>query len=271
MNQVLAFKQEAEDNITALFEDKKLQDFAMEFLKESGLKKYSYNFTALGRPIIQYPQDMVAMQELIWSVRPDLIIEMGVAHGGSLIANAAALAQLDYCDAVERGETLDPKASKRKVLGVDIDIRQHNREEIEKHPMAHHIDMIEGSSIDPDIIAQVQTYAKDYSTILVSLDSNHTHEHVMAELEAYAPLTSVGSYCIVYDGSIEDMPSDMFDNRPWGKGNNPKTALHEYLKRLESEDIKAADGQKLKLEIDKRLESKILITVASDGYLKRVA
>ena len=271
MNQILTFKKEVENNLEILSKDTSLQAFAMEFLKESGLRNYSYNFTALGRPIIQYPQDMVAMQELIWSVRPDLIIETGIAHGGSLIANAAALAQLDYCDAVQAGKTLDPKASKRKVLGIDIDMRAHNRAEIEKHPMVHHIDMIEGSSIAPDMVAKVYDYAKDFSTILISLDSNHTHDHVLAELKAYAPLTSIGSYCIVYDSSIEDMPEDMYNDRPWGKGNNPKTALHKYLKYLGNEDIKAADGKRLKLEIDKRIESKILITVAADGYLKRIS
>jgi cephalosporin hydroxylase len=271
MDPILEFKQEVEENITVLCEDKNLHNLGIDFIRETGFKNYSYNFTALGRPIIQYPQDMIAMQEIIWNIRPDLIIEMGIAHGGSLIANAAALAQLDYCDAVEAGKTLDPKATKRKVLGVDIDIRAHNKAEIEKHPMAHHIDMIEGSSIDSDIISQVHDYAKDFSTILVSLDSNHTHDHVLAELKAYAPLTSVGSYCIVYDSSIEHMPDDMFNDRPWGKGNNPKTALHEYLRILEAENVKAVDGQRLKLKIDERIESKILVTVASDGYLKRVA
>ena len=231
---------------------------AHQFTVESTLPKYSYNFTSLGRPIIQYPQDMVAMQELIWQVKPDLIIETGIAHGGSLIMNASMLSLLDMCDAIESGETLDPKASKRKVLGIDIDIRAHNREAIEACPMASRIQMIQGSSIAPEIIAQVKEVAKGYKCILVSLDSNHTHDHVLAELEAYAPLTSVGSYCVVFDTVVEDMPAEMFPDRPWGPGDNPKTAVWEYLK-IHNE-----------FEIDKSIQHKLLITVAPDGYLKRV-
>ncbi|MDJ0792627.1 MAG: cephalosporin hydroxylase family protein [Woeseiaceae bacterium] len=249
---------EVAERIEAVKELRDLRKAGADFMRESTTPKYSYNFFSLGRPIIQYPQDMVAMQELIWSVRPDLIIEMGIAHGGSLIMSASALALLDYTDAVEAGLALDPQASKRKVLGVDIDIRQHNREAIEAHPMAHMIEMIEGSSIEPDIIAQVQHFAKDYKTVLVCLDSNHTHDHVLAELEAYAPLTSKGSYCVVFDTIIEDLPDDMYPNRPWGVGDNPKTAVWEYLKTHPE------------FEIDKSIDLKLLISVAPDGYLKRV-
>ena len=249
---------EVAERIEAVKELHDLQKAGADFMRESTKPKYSYNFFSLGRPIIQYPQDMVAMQELIWSVRPDLIIEMGIAHGGSLIMSASALALLDYTDAVEAGHALDPQASKRKVLGVDIDIRQHNREAIEAHPMAHMIEMIEGSSIESDIITKVQDFAKDYETVLVCLDSNHTHDHVLAELEAYAPLTSKGSYCVVFDTIIEDLPDDMYPNRPWGVGDNPKTAVWEYLKTHPE------------FEIDKSIDLKLLISVAPDGYLKRV-
>ena len=219
--------------------------------------KYSYNFTSLGRPIIQYPQDIVAMQELIWKVKPDLIIETGIAHGGSLIMSASLLALLDMCEAIKLGTVFDPKNSKRKVLGLDIDIRQHNREAIEAHPMSSRIQMIQGSSIAPELIEQVKSVAKNYQRVLVCLDSNHTHDHVLAELEAYAPLTSVGSYCIVFDTIVEDMPKAFFPDRPWGPGNNPKTAVREYLK-THSE-----------FEIDKQIQNKLLITVAPDGYLRR--
>ena len=235
-----------------------LAQAAAQFMVASTLPKYSYNFTSLGRPIIQYPQDMVAMQELIWSVRPDLVIEMGIAHGGSLILSASALALLDYTDAVESGQPLDPRASKRRVLGIDVDIRPHNRAAIEAHPMAHKIDMIEGSSIAPEIIAKVHEQAKIYERILVCLDSNHTHDHVLAELEAYAPLTSKDSYCVVFDTIIEDLPDDIYPDRPWGVGDNPKTAVWEYLK-THSE-----------FEIDKSVDNKSLISVAPDGFLKRV-
>jgi cephalosporin hydroxylase len=212
----------------------------------------------MGRPIIQYPQDMVAMQELIWSIKPDLIIETGIAHGGSLIFSASMMAQLDMCEAIEADFSFNPKESRRKVLGIDIDIRAHNREAIEAHPMASRIQMIQGSSIAPDIIEQVKQIAAGYSRILVCLDSNHTHEHVLAELEAYAPLTSVGSYCVVFDTIVEDLPAEMFPDRPWGPGDNPKTAVWEYLKTH------------AEFEIDKHIDSKLLISVAPDGYLKRV-
>ncbi|MBU6307699.1 MAG: cephalosporin hydroxylase, partial [Bacteroidetes bacterium] len=219
--------------------------------------KYPYNFEFLGRPIIQYPQDIVAMQELIWETKPDLIIETGIAHGGSLVMNASMLALLDMCDAVETGVTLNPFESRRKVLGIDIDIRAHNRAAIEAHPMAARIQMIQGSSIEPEIVEQVRLVAKGYERILVCLDSNHTHDHVLAELQAYAPLTSVGSYCVVFDTIVEDMPADMFPDRPWAPGNNPKTAVREYLKTHPE------------FEIDKSIQHKLLITVAPDGYLKR--
>lgn len=242
-----------------------------DFMRASTIPKYSYNFFWLSRPIIQYPQDMVAMQEIIWQVKPELIIETGIAHGGSLILSASMLALIDYCEASGVGKTLDPKASRRRVLGLDIDIRAHNRAAIELHPLAHKIDMIQGSSITSKIIAQVHELAKSYERILVCLDSNHTHEHVLAELEAYAPLVSSGSYCVVFDTIIEDMPDDMFPDRPWGKGNNPKTAVWEYLRRLKEEGRTAADGALLHFEIDNMIENKLLITVAPDGYLKRIS
>jgi cephalosporin hydroxylase len=213
----------------------------------------------MDRPIIQYPQDMAAMQELIWEVKPDLIIETGIAHGGSLVMNASLLAILDYCDAIENGELIDPRKPKRRVLGIDIDIREHNRQAIEAHPMSNRIDMIQGSSIAEDIVNQVKAYAKNYKRILVSLDSNHTHDHVLEELKAYAPLTSLSSYCVVFDTLVQDMPKELFPDRPWGPGNNPKTAVWEYLKTHPE------------FEIDKSIQNKLLITVAPDGYLKRVS
>jgi cephalosporin hydroxylase len=241
------------------YPDSSISEAAKVFMLESTQPKYSYNFSWLGRPIIQYPQDMVAMQELIWEVKPDLIIETGIAHGGSLIMNASLLAMLEYCESIELGEQLDPKKPKRRVLGIDIDIREHNRLAIEAHPMSNRIDMIQGSSIAPEIIAKVKKYAKKYNRILVSLDSNHTHDHVLAELKAYAELTSAGSYCVVFDTIVEDLPDDFYPGRTWGPGDNPKTAVWEYLKTHPE------------FEIDKSIQHKLLITVAPDGYLKRVA
>jgi len=239
--------------------DPQLQESSAKFTLATIAAQYSYNFEWLGRPIIQYPQDMVAMQELIWRVRPDLIIETGIAHGGSLVLSASMLAILDVCDAIQAGETIDPAKSGRKVLGIDIDIRAHNRAAIESHPMASRINMIQGSSIAPEIIQQVHSIANDYKCVLVCLDSNHTHDHVLAELQAYAPLTTVGSYCVVFDAIIEDLPADMFPDRSWGPGNNPKTAVHQYL------------STHPEFEIDKQIDHKLLITVAPDGYLKRVS
>jgi len=220
--------------------------------------KYSYHFEWMDRPIIQYPQDMVVMQELIWKIKPDLIIETGIAHGGSLILSASMLALLDMCEAIESGTVFDPKNSKRKVLGLDIDIRQHNREAIEAHPMSSRIQMIQGSSIAPEVVEQVKAVAKNYRRILICLDSHHAHDHVLAELEAYAPLTSVGSYCVVFDTLIEDMPKSMFLDRPWGPGDNPKTAVWEYLKTHPE------------FVIDKQIQNKLLITVAPEGYLTKI-
>ncbi len=252
------FEKEVISRIQVLPDDKRLRKAAAEFMLASTEPKYSYNFNWQGRPIIQYPQDIVAMQELIWEVRPDLIVETGIAHGGSLIFSASMLAQLDLCDAIKTGRTIDPKKSGRKVVGIDIDIRAHNRVAIEAHPMASRIQMIEGSSIDPVVVDQVRHVAKSYDRILVCLDSNHTHAHVLAELEAYAPLTSLGSYCVVFDTIIEDMSADMFPDRPWGPGNNPKTAVCEYLKTHPE------------FEIEKSIQHKLLITVAPDGFLRRI-
>lgn len=252
------FIEECQSRVSS-YSNSEIQRAADEFMRASTQPKYSYNFSWMGRPIIQYPQDMVAMQELIWSIKPDLIIETGIAHGGSLILSASMMAQLDMCEAIEAGVSFNPKESRRKVLGIDIDIRDHNRVAIETHPMASRIQMIQGSSIASEIIEQVKQVASGYKRILVCLDSNHTHEHVLAELEAYAPLTSVGSYCVVFDTIVEDLPDEMFPNRPWGPGDNPKTAVWEYLKTHPE------------FQIDKNIENKLLITVAPSGYLKRLS
>jgi len=258
MSEIEKFEEEVRKNVLGLMLDVDVQALSRIWIREIARHKYAYNFKWLGRPIIQFPQDMIALQEIIFQVQPDLIIETGIAHGGSLIFSASMLAQLDMCEAIEAGVSFNPKESRRKVLGVDIDIRAHNRVAIETHPMASRIQMIQGSSIAPEIIEQVKQVASGYKKVIVLLDSNHTHEHVLAELEAYAPLTSVSSYCVVSDTLVEDMPAEMFPDRPWGVGNNPKTAVWQYLKTHQE------------YEIDKSIQSKLLITVAPDGYLKRV-
>ena len=242
------FDEEINERLQANATDQPLQAAAQAFMNASVKAQYSYNFSWMGRPIIQYPQDIVAMQELIWQVQPDLIIETGIAHGGSLIFSASMLELNAACGG--------PKDA--IVLGVDIDIREHNHEAILAHPMSKRITMIQGSSVAPEIVAQVHARAAGRQRVLICLDSNHTHEHVLAELKAYAPLTSVNSYCIVFDTVIEDMPVELFPDRPWGPGNNPKTAVWAYLK------------EHPEFQIDRQIDRKLMISVAPDGYLKRV-
>lgn len=223
--------------------DVSLHRLTREWFIASSKFEYSYHFTWLGRPIIQFPQDIIAMQEIVWRVKPNLIIETGIAHGGSLIFYASMLELI---------------GGNGQVLGVDVDIREHNRVEIEKHPMFKRITMVQGSSTDEDVIKQIYDFARGRNPVLVVLDSNHTHAHVLRELELYSPLVTKGSYLVVFDTIIEDMPHDFFSDRPWGKGNNPKTAVWEFLKTND------------RFEIDKDIENKVLITVAPDGYLQCV-
>ena len=236
-----AFEAECKAEIDAQGQNETLKGLARDFFNESARHKYSYHFSWMGRPIIQLPQDMMAMQELIWNIKPDLVIECGIAHGGSIIYYASLLELQGH------GE----------VLGIDRDIRPHNRQAIESHPMFKRIRMIEGSSVDLAVVEQVRALAAGKKVILV-LDSNHTHEHVLEELRLYAPLVSLGSYCVVMDTVVEDMPADAFPDRPWGPGDNPKTAVWAYLE--ENGDF----------EIDQQMNDKLLISVAPDGYLRRV-
>ncbi|OAI50965.1 cephalosporin hydroxylase [Planctomycetaceae bacterium SCGC AG-212-F19] len=243
MNEVARFFAEVAGNIERLKKARDLQARSRTWLHEVTPYKYAHNFTWMGRPIIQCPQDLVAMQELIWRIKPELIVETGIAHGGSLIFYASMLELLGGAG---------------RVVGVDIDIRAHNRAEIENHPMFKRIALIEGSSTDEAVARQVFEHARGHHPVLVVLDSNHTHDHVLRELELYAPLVKKGSYLVVFDTLIEDMPADFFPDRPWGKGNNPKTAVHAFLR---SND---------RFQIDKDIEAKLLITVAPDGYLECV-
>lgn len=242
------FQEEVQQRLDANADNAELRKTADAFMLASTAPKYSYNFSWMGRPIIQYPQDMVAVQELIWSIQPELIIETGIAHGGSLIFSAAMLELNAAC-----GGPADAQ-----VLGIDIDIRAHNRAAILAHPMNKRITMFEGSSIAPDMVAGVKAIASAKARVLVMLDSNHTHEHVLAELEAYAPLTTVGSYCVVFDTIVEHLPPGMYPGRTWGPGDNPLSALKQYL------------STHTEFEIDTDIDHKLLISVAPSGYLKRV-
>lgn len=237
------FIEERKQRIAANGNNTALKSAAKTFNDVSNSCQYSYNFSWMGRPIIQYPQDLLAMQEIIWEVKPDLIIETGIAHGGSLIYYASLL------ELIGKGE----------VLGIDIDIRAHNKIEIEKHPMFKRIRMIQGSSIDETILEKVKEVAAGKETILVCLDSNHTHEHVLRELELYSPFVSKGSYLVVFDTIVEYLPENYFkEKRPWGIGNNPRTAIAEFLKKHQE------------FAIDTDFDNKLLISVAPEGYLKRI-
>ncbi|MCA0399614.1 MAG: cephalosporin hydroxylase family protein [Proteobacteria bacterium] len=258
MDPVAQFAEERRERLAAYAQDAEFRRLSQTWLEASMRKKYVYNFDWLGRPIIQYPQDMWAVQELIWQVKPDLVIETGIAHGGSLILSASILAMLDYCEAMEKGVTLDPRASKRKVIGIDIDIRAHNRAALDAHPLSRTLHLVEGSSIAPETVAKVKEAAKGHQKVMVFLDSMHTHDHVVGELEAYAPMVSKGSYCVVFDSFVEDMPADLFPDRPWSPGDNPKTALRHFLKSHPE------------FAIDLDFDRKLMVSVASEGFLKRV-
>ena len=219
---------------------------------------YSYHFEWLGRPIIQFPQDMVAVQEIIWNVKPDLIIETGIARGGSLVLSASILALLDLSEHLNLTESHVGGIQKRKVIGIDIDVREHNRVALEEHPLFPWIEIVEGSSVSPDVVAGVREEAEKFENVLVMLDSNHTHEHVLAELMAYSSMVSSGSYLIVFDSVVEDMPENFYPNRPWGKGDNPKTAVHEFLE------------QNRGFQLDHTLQNKLLISVCPDGFMRKI-
>ena len=241
------FELKRQHQIARIGADEDLKKFSRSWQRRAEEYEYVYNFTWLGRPIIQMPQDVFALQELIWSVQPDLIIETGIARGGSLIFSASMLELNASCGGPADGE----------VLGIDIDIRAHNRRALEAHPLFRRISLIEGSSIAPDVVEQVSATAAQRRRILVLLDSNHTHDHVLAELRGYAQLVTVGSYCVVFDTAIDEQPAEMFSNRPWGPGNSPKTAVYEFLKTTDC------------FEIDRSISDKLSITVAPEGYLRR--
>ena len=244
MSEVARFLSEVQDNIEGLRADGIVQQATIDWINAVAPHKYTYNFTWLGRPVIQFPQDLAALQEIIWSTCPDLIIETGIAHGGSLVFHASILHLL---------------GNEGRVLGVDIDIRDHNRAEIETHPLFERIDMIQGSSIEDDIAVRVAETASKAGQVMVVLDSNHTHAHVLRELELYAPLVTRDCYLVVCDTLIEDMPDGAFPDRSWGKGDNPRTALNAFLETTD------------RFEIDTSMDAKLQISVAPGGYLKCVA
>ena len=260
MNDEEKFHEESKKEILAQATNSKLNSLTNDWLLESAKAKYSYHFSWLGRPIIQYPQDIIGLQEILWKVKPDLIIETGIARGGSLIFLAGILELIAVCGGSKNA----------KVIGIDIDIREHNKKAILQHPLSKRIEMIEGSSVDSGIFEQVKKKIEVGKKTLVCLDSNHTYEHVKKELQLYGPLISKGSYIIVFDTVVEDLPENFFSDRSWGPGNSPKTAVSEYIEELEKQSFYGADGTLLKFQIDREIENKLLITVAPSGYLERI-
>jgi cephalosporin hydroxylase len=243
MDEIERFASEVRENVGSLAKADDLRTLSYEWMQATEPYKYTYNFTWLGRPIIQLPADIIAMQELVWRIKPDLIVETGIAHGGSLIFYASML-QLVGQDGI--------------VLGIDIDIRAHNRAEIEKHPMFHRIRMLEGSSVDPQVFEKVESLAGERPRVLVILDSNHTHDHVLAELRLYSKLVPKDSYIVVFDTVLEYVRDKNAAERPWGVGNNPLTAVRQFLTETD------------RFVVDQAVEGKLLLTVAPEGYLRCV-
>lgn len=254
MGDIEQFEADTAERIKSQGQRQDLKQIAHDFQHETGHVGYLYNFRWLGLPIIQYPQDIVALQEIIFRVQPDLIIETGVARGGSVIFSASMMALLDGMAARTGQESGVP----RQVVGIDIDIRPHNRQAIETHPLSSYVRLIQGSSVDEQVVSQVREIAKGHRKVMVLLDSNHTHDHVARELQAYADLVSVDSYLVVYDTVIENSPKGYYVGRPWDVGNSPLSAVREYL------------GQHDEFVIDTDIADKLLITVAPDGFLKRI-
>lgn len=259
MSEEREFRQQCLEEVRRQGENHLLNRLTRQWVDESIKSKYSYHFEWLGRPIIQYPQDIVGTQQLLWHVKPDLIIETGIARGGSLIFYSSILELIAQCGG----------PSNARVLGIDIDIREENKKALIAHPMSKRIELIQGSSVDLSVVERVREAAGDARKVLVCLDSNHTHDHVLQELRHYAPMVSMNSYLIVFDTVIEDLPSAMIKDRPWSKGNNPKTALLEYLKEIERSEYTASDGARLNFMVDRQIEQQLLITVAPSGFLLR--
>jgi cephalosporin hydroxylase len=253
----LSFDSETSKEIASMNSNLEFKQSSYDWMAEANSLKYSYHFSWLGRPVIQYPQDIVAIQELIWKVKPDLIIETGIAHGGSLILSASILTMIEYQEAVANGTHLDPNNPSRRVLAVDIDIREHNKVEILRSAFASRIEMLEGSSTDPSIVQEIKVRAEQAKVVMVVLDSNHTEAHVYEELKAYADLVTIDSYCVVMDTIVEYLPNDSYPDRPWDKGDNPATAVNRFLSENNS------------FVVDSDVDAKLGITVAPGGYLRR--
>lgn len=231
------------ENAGAQRQDEGLARIAHDFVVKSDQYGYGYQWTWCGLPVIQMPQDIVVTQEIIWACKPDVIIETGIAWGGS-IALYASLLQL---------------IGKGKVVGVDLNLMNHVADQIMGLPFASgRVHLYKGSSVDPDIVSRIRAHVSPGQSVMVLLDSNHTHEHVFEELKIYAPLVTKGQFLIVSDTIVEEIPVQEHRPRPWGPGNNPKTALRAYLR------------DHPEFEVDSYINAKALLTYSPDAYCRKV-
>ncbi len=240
---VTEFLAERKADIERMRTDEELRELSLKWMLHADKYKYTYNFSWMGRPIIKFPSDMVAQQEVMWRTRPDLVIETGIAHGGSVVFSASMQQMMQIPNA--------------EVVAVDIDIRKHNRELIEAHPMARHITMYEGDSTSDEMIAKVKRHLEGKKSVMVILDSSHTEEHVFRELERYGDFVTPGNYLILPDTFIEFFPKGYYANRPWDVGNNPYTAMRRFLEMQND------------FTIDREVGGKLMICEGIDGYLRK--
>ncbi len=229
-------------NATSLGKDEELQKLALELIEKSDKHYHAYQWTWLDLPIIQSTEDILAAQELVWKVKPDVIIETGIAWGGSIVFYASLLQLI----------------GKGKIVGIDVALPQKNIDKIMSYPFSDRIELIQGSAVDQSIVDLAASHIKEGQTVMLMLDSNHTHEHVLKELEMYSHLVTKDSYIIVSDTIVEDIPTQEHRPRPWGPGDNPKTAVNAFLKGND------------RFVLDEYYNNKILVTFDKGGYLRCV-
>jgi cephalosporin hydroxylase len=238
------FREQARALANEMAMDEALRSLDHRIVEVSDQHSYSYMWTWLGLPIIQMPSDIAAMQEIIWEQRPQVVVETGFARGGSTILYSSILELI--------GEGI--------VVAVDIEFREHNRDAVEKHPLGHRVRFVEGSSIDDEVMAQVGSQVDGAERVMVILDSDHTHAHVLEEIRRYAPLVTPGQFLVVADTVVEHIPSQEHRPRSWGPGNNPQTAVDQFM--AENPDVFAVDDW---------ANNKLLMSSSRGGYLRKLA
>lgn len=271
MNDIEEFLSARTERIQRYSKDEVMQATADKLLAQCHNNEYYLNFDWMSVPVIQFPQDLVAMQELIWQVKPDLIIETGIARGGSMVYYASMLAMLDLSEG--KSPLIEGKETRRKVLGIEIDLREHNKKALDGHFLRGYMEFIKTSSLDPETVKKASEAAKNKKSVLVALDSNHTHEHVLAELENYAPFTTVGSCCVVFDTHLHELGDKVrrITERHGTIGQDACTAQREYMEKIKQGNVKDQNGETVLFEQDKSITQKLLLTSFTEGYLRRTA